>query len=159
MRSLWTATVDGRRGAAYLASRGAFDYSVDRLTLFAFSADKWLGRPAEVKSIFWLLRAFLRLKPERLLQRGIRLQIIGRLNRLTRPVLLEIERVEKATTTSLDSVADRNNASPQSADAQLDSGVPTFSEALKEQLGLKLQATRARIEVHIIDHVEQPSPN
>jgi uncharacterized protein (TIGR03435 family) len=60
---------------------------------------------------------------------------------------------------SLDSVPDRNDPSPSSTDAQLDAGVPTFLEAMKEQLGLKLQPTKARVQMVVIDHVEQPSPN
>jgi len=35
----------------------------------------------------------------------------------------------------------------------------SFSEALKEQLGMKLEATRATIPVLVIDHVERPSQN
>ena len=60
---------------------------------------------------------------------------------------------------SLDSTPDRNDASTPSADASLDTGVPTFSEALKEELGLKLKPTRARVQTVVIDHVELPSPN
>ncbi len=60
---------------------------------------------------------------------------------------------------SLDSVPDRNDPSASNTDAQLDSGTPTFLEALKEQLGLKLQPTKARVQVPVVDHVEQPSPN
>jgi uncharacterized protein (TIGR03435 family) len=36
---------------------------------------------------------------------------------------------------------------------------PSFLTALQEQLGLKLAARRAAVEVLIIDHVEHPSPN
>jgi uncharacterized protein (TIGR03435 family) len=60
---------------------------------------------------------------------------------------------------SLDSVPERDEPSTSDADAELDTGLPTFSVALNEQLGLKLQPTRARVQVLIIDHVEQPSPN
>jgi uncharacterized protein (TIGR03435 family) len=35
----------------------------------------------------------------------------------------------------------------------------TFHEALKEQLGLKLEPRKGPVEVLVIDHVEQPSPN
>ena len=47
----------------------------------------------------------------------------------------------------------------QSTDAQLDLTGPTFFEALKDQLGLKLKPTRTPIQTLVIDHVEQPSPN
>jgi bla regulator protein blaR1 len=36
---------------------------------------------------------------------------------------------------------------------------PTLLEALQEQFGFQLRATKAAIEVLMIDHVEQPSPN
>jgi uncharacterized protein (TIGR03435 family) len=36
---------------------------------------------------------------------------------------------------------------------------PTFLEALKDQLGLKLESTTAQIETLHIDHIEEPSPN
>jgi uncharacterized protein (TIGR03435 family) len=39
------------------------------------------------------------------------------------------------------------------------SAAPSFLTALQEQLGLKLKSRRARVEVVVIDHVEQPSPN
>ena len=36
---------------------------------------------------------------------------------------------------------------------------PTFLQALREQLGLKLEAAKARLRVLSIDHVERPSEN
>jgi uncharacterized protein (TIGR03435 family) len=47
----------------------------------------------------------------------------------------------------------------QGADPQLDLTGPTFLEALKDQLGLKLKPTRAVVQTLVIDHIEQPSPN
>jgi uncharacterized protein (TIGR03435 family) len=35
----------------------------------------------------------------------------------------------------------------------------TFREALKEQLGLKLESQKGPVEVLVIDHVERPSPS
>ncbi|MGA7341959.1 MAG: TIGR03435 family protein [Terracidiphilus sp.] len=42
---------------------------------------------------------------------------------------------------------------------QLDAPGTSLLEALKEQLGLKLKATRAPVKILVIDHVEPPSPN
>jgi bla regulator protein blaR1 len=47
----------------------------------------------------------------------------------------------------------------QTVDTQLDLSGPTFFEALKDQLGLKLKSSKAPIQTLVIDHVEQPSPN
>ncbi|HWE50137.1 MAG TPA: TIGR03435 family protein [Bryobacteraceae bacterium] len=44
-------------------------------------------------------------------------------------------------------------------DAQTDTSGPTFLDALREQLGLKLESTKAPVEILVIDHVELPSEN
>jgi undecaprenyl diphosphate synthase len=73
------------------------DVGVGRLTLYAFSSDNWSRPSAEVRSIFWLLRAFLRLERERLRQAGVRLEAIGRRDRLPKLLLREIDQAEYAT--------------------------------------------------------------
>ena len=75
----------------------AVDTDVSRLTLYAFSSDNWRRPASEVQSIFWLLRAFLRLEAQRLRQRGMRLRVIGRRDRLAKSVLREIDNAEHAT--------------------------------------------------------------
>ncbi|HEY3625864.1 MAG TPA: di-trans,poly-cis-decaprenylcistransferase [Terracidiphilus sp.] len=75
----------------------ASDVGVRCLTLYAFSSDNWRRPAAEVRSIFWLLRAFLRMETERMRQRGARLQVIGRRDRLPEPVLRAIEKSEWRT--------------------------------------------------------------
>lgn len=73
------------------------DIGIGRLTLYAFSSDNWRRPDPEVRSIFWLLRAFLRLETGRLRKRGARLEVIGRRDRLENPVLRAIENAEAAT--------------------------------------------------------------
>ena len=46
------------------------------------------------------------------------------------------------------------DASSQSADTG-----PMFLEALKDQLGLKLESTTGPVDTLVIDHIEQPTPN
>jgi uncharacterized protein (TIGR03435 family) len=44
-------------------------------------------------------------------------------------------------------------------DTQPDLQGETFLEAVKDQLGLKLEPTKAALEIPVIDHVEMPSEN
>ena len=37
--------------------------------------------------------------------------------------------------------------------------VPTLFTAIREQLGLRLEATRAAVQVVVVDHIELPSEN
>jgi undecaprenyl diphosphate synthase len=73
------------------------DVGIRCLTLYAFSSDNWRRPPAEVRSIFWLLRAFLRLERERLRQAGARLEVIGRRDRIPKLLLREIDQAISAT--------------------------------------------------------------
>lgn len=92
--------IAGHRAGAAAVRRvveRALDLGIARLTLYAFSSDNWSRPPAEVQSIFWLLRAFFRLEAEKLRQRGVRLRVIGRRDRLSTAVLKEIDGAESAT--------------------------------------------------------------
>ena len=67
------------------------------LTLFAFSADNW-GRPAgEVNALMFLFEKFLVRERERLVESGVRLNVIGRRDRLRASIVRAIERAEAAT--------------------------------------------------------------
>ena len=92
--------VAGHRAGLSAARRiveHAPDIGIACLTLYAFSSDNWRRPAPEVETIFWLLRAFLRLETSRLRQRGARLQVIGRRDRLPEKVLQVIESSEAAT--------------------------------------------------------------
>lgn len=94
--------IAGHRAGLGVARRiveHAFDIGIRCLTLYAFSSDNWRRPAAEVRGIFWLLRAFLRMETERMRERGARLQVIGRRDRLPEPVLQAIEKSEWRTAT------------------------------------------------------------
>jgi uncharacterized protein (TIGR03435 family) len=60
---------------------------------------------------------------------------------------------------TIDVRPESHNATPPSSSAEPEPVGPTLLEALREQLGLKLEPTRAQIQVLIIDHVGRPSDN
>ena len=60
---------------------------------------------------------------------------------------------------TLEWTPESNQPLSSEAGIQSDPHGPTFDEALKEQLGLKLESTRAPQELLIVDHVERPSEN
>jgi len=143
--------VAGHRAGLAAARRiveHAPDVGIACLTLYAFSSDNWRRPASEVDSIFWLLRAFLRLETERLRQRGARLQVIGRRDRLPAKVLSVIEHSEAATATgrrihlrvaidysSRDSIARAACASGHALPMSADSLRPFLMEALTAESG------------------------
>jgi uncharacterized protein (TIGR03435 family) len=54
---------------------------------------------------------------------------------------------------------ERNNSQPPSTDLQPEPSGPTFLEALKDQLGLKLVPQTGPVDVLVIDHADLPSEN
>jgi undecaprenyl diphosphate synthase len=71
--------------------------SLKVLTLYAFSADNW-SRPAqEVASLMRLLRRYLVSETARCLDNGVRLNVIGRRDRLSPELVRTIEHSEKLT--------------------------------------------------------------
>ncbi|HWG22061.1 MAG TPA: di-trans,poly-cis-decaprenylcistransferase [Terracidiphilus sp.] len=137
--------------AARRIAEHAPDIGIGCLTLYAFSSDNWRRPAGEVESIFWLLRAFLRLETDRLRRRGARLQVIGRRDRLPQNVLRVIENAEAATAagrrlhlrvaidySSRDSIANAACACIGSANAQPlspDSLRPILTRALTAESG------------------------
>jgi undecaprenyl diphosphate synthase len=70
---------------------------VRALTLYAFSADNW-GRPnAEVAALMRLLRRYLMTETGRCIEQSIRINIIGRRDRLSTSLVRAIERSEGLT--------------------------------------------------------------
>ena len=70
---------------------------VGTLTLYAFSSDNWRRPPEEVEALMQLLGAYLESETERSVENGVRLEVIGRRDRLDPPLVRKIEQAEAAT--------------------------------------------------------------
>ncbi len=89
-----------RQGASAVRSvvEAAPGLGIGVLTLFAFSADNW-GRPAaEVAALMDLFERFLLRERQRCIDNGVRLNVIGRRDRLRPRIVRAIEAAETATT-------------------------------------------------------------
>lgn len=70
---------------------------ISTLTLYAFSADNWKRPSDEISALFGLFARYLRQESQKLREQGIRLQVIGRRDRLPGPLVALVEEAEQAT--------------------------------------------------------------
>ena len=88
-----------REGAAMVRRivEAAPDAGIGVLTLFAFSADNWRRPKAEVAWLMRLFREYLRIERARCVANGVRLEVIGRRDRLSAALRHAIEQTQRAT--------------------------------------------------------------
>jgi undecaprenyl diphosphate synthase len=72
-------------------------HEVPYLTLYAFSSDNWQRSSKEVRSIFGLLDAYLMSELDLLVEHHVRVQVIGRRDRLPKRTLRLIRLAEERT--------------------------------------------------------------
>lgn len=70
---------------------------VGTLTLYAFSSDNWKRPETEVRALFGLFARYLRSETRKLLEQGVRFEMIGRRDRLPAPLVALVEESEQAT--------------------------------------------------------------
>lgn len=85
--------------AARRAIEAAARSSVDCLTLYAFSSDNWARPKDEVSHLMGLFKRYLQSEISRCVENGIRLNVIGRRDRLNPELVAIIERAEALTAT------------------------------------------------------------
>jgi len=73
------------------------DLNIGTLTLYAFSEDNWSRPPREVSALMKLLGRYLVQETNRCIETGVRLQAIGRRDRLPAPVVALLEESERKT--------------------------------------------------------------
>ena len=88
-----------RKGAESVRAvvRTAPDLGIETLTLYAFSSDNWKRPAAEVTVLMQLFRRYLRTEIAELVENGVRLQVVGRRDRLQPDLVQAIEKAEAAT--------------------------------------------------------------
>ena len=92
--------VAGHRAGAYAVRRtveAAPKLGVRALTLYSFSSDNWQRPRAEVTTLMELFRHHLRSEASRCAAEGIRIQVIGRRDRLDPALVGAIEDAERST--------------------------------------------------------------
>src|SRR5579871_4982160 len=90
----------GHRAGAESVRRtieSAPSFGISTLTLYAFSADNWRRPSREVSALMRLFSRYLVQECDRLIENGVRLQAIGRRDRLSAPLLTLLENVERKT--------------------------------------------------------------
>ena len=90
----------GHRAGATAVRRtveAACEIGLPVLTLYAFSSDNWRRPATEVFGLFGLLREYLESETRRLRKHGVRLNVIGRRDRLDPAIVEAIEAAERAT--------------------------------------------------------------
>jgi undecaprenyl diphosphate synthase len=73
---------------------------IDTLTLYAFSVENWKRPRAEVETLWRLLRVYLHRELPKLLNNGIQLQAIGRLDQLPDAVRRDLDSVIRQTSSN-----------------------------------------------------------
>src|SRR5258708_645065 len=90
----------GHRAGVEAARRvveAAPDAGIGILTLFAFSSDNWRRPPAEVDALMRMMAVYLEKETARCVAQGVRLEVIGRRDRLDAKLCSAIAQAEAAT--------------------------------------------------------------
>ena len=77
--------------------RHASGLGVTTLTLYAFSTENWQRSSLEVKTLFQLIKRYLRQKVQTLIVENVRINFIGRRDQLPKSVVAEMTKSESAT--------------------------------------------------------------
>jgi undecaprenyl diphosphate synthase len=84
-------------GAVRETVRAACDLGLENLTLFAFSSENWKRPKTEVGALMGLFRAYFRSDMDELVERKVRMRIIGHRGRVASDIQTMIEDSEKRT--------------------------------------------------------------
>lgn len=92
--------VAGHRAGAESVRRtveAAPGLGIGTLTLYAFSSDNWKRPQHEIRALFGLFAKYLREETRKLVEKGVRFEMIGRRDRLPAGLVRLVEQTEGAT--------------------------------------------------------------
>jgi undecaprenyl diphosphate synthase len=76
---------------------GALEAGVGVLTLFAFSQENWQRPPAEIDALMALLEEYIAREADELVREGVRVRMLGDLERLAPSAREAVDRIQAAT--------------------------------------------------------------
>ena len=130
---------------------------IDLLTLYAFSSDNWKRPPAEVNALLRLFHRYLWSERNRCVESGIRLNVIGRRDRLPPRLVSLIEDTERQTAgcdrlrlriaidySSRDAIARASSAAAPAADFRQRLAAAIHADAPVEDVDLLIRTGRER---------------
>ena len=112
--------------------------SVRVLTLYAFSCDNWRRPAREVANLMRLLNRYLIAELPRCVANGVRVNVIGRRDRLNGSLVAAIERIERATAAGPRLLL-RLAVDYSSRDAIVDAAAAFHPPRTREALGRRLE--------------------
>jgi undecaprenyl diphosphate synthase len=79
------------------ALEGSIELGVDVLTLFAFSTENWNRPPREISALMGLLELYARKEKAELISQGVRVHVLGELERLSNRTRRAVDGIMEAT--------------------------------------------------------------
>ena len=76
---------------------GSIEVGIEVLSLFAFSRENWQRPMTEVSALMSLLEEYIAREADELAERGVRVRVLGELERLTPPAAAAVDRVVNQT--------------------------------------------------------------
>lgn len=76
---------------------GALEVGLEALSLFAFSQENWQRPPMEITALMSLLEEYIQSETDELRSQGVRVKVLGNLERLNAPARAAVDRVVSQT--------------------------------------------------------------
>ena len=76
---------------------GALEVGLEALSLFAFSQENWQRPPGEINALMSLLEEYIQREADSLHEQGVRVMVLGDIDRLTPPARAAVDRVTSQT--------------------------------------------------------------